>query len=230
MPERGRLVGGINGSAADAKSARDVSLDYLRATLTLMVVAHHSSLAYTDFAHIDSQNYLASTAPVVDEARWLFLDYAENFNDVFFMSLMFFMSGLFVLPSLRRSGAAAFLRHRFVRLGLPFAVGVTVLMPRPIMPRGARPVIKKATSTTGVQNITTHGGLPARFGLSGCCCSSTPSRRRIRRISPACVQVSADPPVVTKRPLPAFGVMIVVCALVYLPMLSIFGFDLGLRW
>jgi glucan biosynthesis protein C len=87
-----------------------------------MVVAHHNSLAYTNFAHIDSRNYLASTAPVVDEARWLFLDYAENFNDVFFMSLMFFISGLFVLPSLRRSGAAVFLGHRFLRLGLPFAV------------------------------------------------------------------------------------------------------------
>ncbi len=97
----------------DVKSRRDVSLDYLRATLTVMVVAHHSSLAYTHFAHIDSKNYLASSAPVIDEARWLFLDYAENFNDVFFMSLMFFISGLFVLPSLRRSGAAAFLRNRW---------------------------------------------------------------------------------------------------------------------
>jgi hypothetical protein len=43
-----------------------------------MVVAQHSSVAYTDFAHVDSTNYLASTAPVVDEARWLFFDYAES--------------------------------------------------------------------------------------------------------------------------------------------------------
>jgi len=45
------------------------------------------------------------------------------------MSLMFFISGLFVCPSLRRSGALAFLRGRFIRLGVPFVVGIPVFMP-----------------------------------------------------------------------------------------------------
>jgi hypothetical protein len=108
---------------------RDVSIDYLRATLTLMVLAHHSSLAYTTFAHFDAAHYLSSTAPIVDPARWAFLDYAENFNDVFFMTLMFFVSGLFVLPALARHGAMAFLRDRLLRLGLPFAAAVTFVMP-----------------------------------------------------------------------------------------------------
>jgi hypothetical protein len=36
---------------------------------------------------------------------------------------------LFVWPSLRRSGAVAFIRGSLVRLGIPFAVGVVVLMP-----------------------------------------------------------------------------------------------------
>jgi hypothetical protein len=109
--------------------SRDVALDYLKATLVLMVVAHHSSLAYTTFAHFDATNLLASTAPVVDTARWQFFDYAENFDDVFFMSLMFFISGLFVWPSLRRWGALAFLRSRFLRLGAPFVAGTVLLMP-----------------------------------------------------------------------------------------------------
>src|SRR5689334_12953823 len=118
------------GSASGlATRPRDVALDYLKTTLVLMVVAHHSCLAYTTFAHFDPANYLGSTAPVVDTARWQFLDYAENFNDVFFMSLMFFISGLFVWPSLRRSGALAFLRGRLLRLGAPFAAGVVLLMP-----------------------------------------------------------------------------------------------------
>jgi glucan biosynthesis protein C len=81
---------------------RDVSIDYLRTTLTLMVLAHHSSLAYTTFAHFDKQHIFQSTAPVVDVTRWPFFDYAENFNDVFFMSLMFFVSGLFVYGPLAR--------------------------------------------------------------------------------------------------------------------------------
>ena len=80
---------------------RDLSIDYLRTTLTLMVLGHHSSLAYTTFAHFDKQHMFRSTAPVVDVTRWVFFDYAENFNDVFFMSLMFFVSGLFVYPALR---------------------------------------------------------------------------------------------------------------------------------
>ncbi|HUH83067.1 MAG TPA: acyltransferase [Stellaceae bacterium] len=110
-------------------NARDVAFDYLRATLTLMVVAHHSSLAYTTFAKFDKAHYLLSTAPVVDSTRWLFLDYAENFNDVFFMSLMFFISGLFVWPALKRSGAADFMRSRALRLGVPFVVVWALWMP-----------------------------------------------------------------------------------------------------
>jgi len=113
-----------------ATRPKDVAFDYLKATLILMVVAHHSCLAYTTFAHFDPAHYLTgSSAPVVDTARWQFFDYAENFTDVFFMSLMFFISGLFVWPSLRRSGALVFLRGRLLRLGVPFAVGVVLVMP-----------------------------------------------------------------------------------------------------
>jgi glucan biosynthesis protein C len=111
------------------KSSRDLSIDYLRTTLTLMVLAHHSSLAYTSWAHFDKEHIFRSTAPIVDTTRWAFFDYAENFNDVFFMSLMFFVSGLFVFPALRKHGTVQFIRDRFLRLGLPFAFAVVFLMP-----------------------------------------------------------------------------------------------------
>ena len=111
------------------KPARDLSIDYLRTTLTLMVLGHHSALAYTAFARFNKEHIFQSTAPVVDSARWIFLDYAENFNDVFFMSLMFFVSGLFVYPALRKHGTLNFIRDRFLRLGLPFAFAVVFLMP-----------------------------------------------------------------------------------------------------
>jgi Acyltransferase family len=51
------------------------------------------------------------------------------FNDSFFMSAMFFLSGLFVWPSLQRKGTGWFLRDRWWRLGLPFAVAALILMP-----------------------------------------------------------------------------------------------------
>src|SRR5271168_4937513 len=118
------------GGVREAARQRDLSIDYLRTTLTLMVLAHHSCLAYTSWAHFDPQQaFWASTAPVVDVTRWAFFDYAENFNDVFFMSLMFFVSGLFVYPALRKHGTLNFIRDRFLRLGLPFAVAVVFLMP-----------------------------------------------------------------------------------------------------
>ena len=111
------------------KSSRTTSIDYLRAFITLLVLYHHSTLAYTTFAQQNRTNFLLSTAPIVDRQRWAFLDYAENFNDVFFMSLMFCISGLFVWPLLKAKGAGGFLRGRLLRLGIPFLAGVVLLMP-----------------------------------------------------------------------------------------------------
>lgn len=109
-------------------SNRALWIDYLRSSITVLVVAHHSSLAYTTFASFNKQAYILSTHPIVDPQRWIGLDIFENFNDVFFMSLMFFISGMFVLPSLSKKGVSAFIRDRFYRLFLPFAAGVTLLM------------------------------------------------------------------------------------------------------
>lgn len=110
-------------------ASRSAALDYLRATLTVMVVGHHSSLAYTTFAASEPGNYLGGTAPIVDTARWVFLDHAENFNDVFFMSAMFFISGIFAWGSLHRRGPISFVQERLLRLGLPFLLGVIFVMP-----------------------------------------------------------------------------------------------------
>ncbi len=107
---------------------RTLWIDYLRSFITVLVVAHHASLAYTTFASFNKDAYILSTHPIVDTQRWVGLDIFENFNDVFFMSLMFFISGLFVLPSLSKKGITAFIRDRFYRLFLPFMIGVTLLM------------------------------------------------------------------------------------------------------
>lgn len=109
--------------------SRDLSIDYLRTTLTLMVLAHHSCLAYTTWAYFDKQDSFRSNAPVVDVTRWAFFDYAENFNDVFFMALMFFISGLFVYPALKKHGTFRLIRDRLLRLGVPFAFALVILMP-----------------------------------------------------------------------------------------------------
>ena len=45
------------------------------------------------------------------------------------MSLMFFVSGLFARRAVERADPVGFLRERIVRLGVPFAVGVSTLVP-----------------------------------------------------------------------------------------------------
>ena len=99
---------------------RDTWLDYLRATITVLVVAHHSSLAYTTFARFNKEAYISSTHPIVDNKRWIGMDIFENFNDIFFMSLMFLIGGLFLTKSIAKKGTLAFIRDRCLRLFIPF--------------------------------------------------------------------------------------------------------------
>jgi hypothetical protein len=109
-------------------SGRVLWVDYLRSFVTVLVVAHHSSLAYTTFARFNPQAYILSTHPVVDNKRWVGLDIFENFNDVFFMALMFLIGGFFVVNALKKRGTLLFIRDRFYRLFLPFIVSVSSLM------------------------------------------------------------------------------------------------------
>jgi len=108
---------------------RDIAIDYLRSSVTVAVVFHHSALAYNTFSYYDSAHYARSAAPIVDTARFAPLDAIVGWNDIFFMSLMFFISGLFVVPSIVRKGVGRFLADRTKRLGIPFVVAATLLAP-----------------------------------------------------------------------------------------------------
>ena len=108
---------------------RDIAIDYLRSSVIVAVVAHHSALAYTTFSHYYPADYTKSTAPVVDPVRFMPLDVLVSWNDIFFMSLLFLISGLFVAPSITRKGVGRFLADRAKRLGIPFVVAITLLSP-----------------------------------------------------------------------------------------------------
>ena len=109
-------------------------IDDLRSAAIVLVVAHHSALAYIRHAHYDPERYMASTAPVVDPQRWGPLDVLVSWNDHYFMALLFLLSGLFVLPALRRKGIRRFLIERALRLGLPFLVAAGLLSPLAFYP------------------------------------------------------------------------------------------------
>lgn len=112
---------------------RQFTLSYLRAVVTLLVVAHHTALAYISFKPprlpFTLPPLLWTAFPISDKGSWTGFDLLVGWNDIFFMSLMFFVSGLFVLPSLRRHGAGDFVKRRLLRLGVPFVVAAAVLAP-----------------------------------------------------------------------------------------------------
>src|SRR5579863_668614 len=109
-------------------AGRVLWVDYLRSFITVLVVAHHSTLAYTTFARFNPHAYILSTHPIIDSKRWVGLDIFENFNDVFFMALMFLIGGFFVVKGLKKKGPGLFIRDRFYRLFLPFVVAVSSFM------------------------------------------------------------------------------------------------------
>ena len=113
---------------------RAVWLDYLRSFVTLLVVAHHAALAYPTFAQFNSTHYIWSTAPIVDTGRWSGMDVFIGFNDLFFMPLMFLISGLFVYRGLGKKDPKAYLSDRFIRLGVPFLIAELVLIPLAYIP------------------------------------------------------------------------------------------------
>jgi glucan biosynthesis protein C len=108
---------------------RSYFLDYLKGIVVAIVVAHHSMVAYATFAKYNMQNYVFSTAPIVDQARWIGFDYIQRYNDIFFMSMMFFVSGIFFYSSYAKRGFRHFAYAKFKRLIVPFIVLVTIVIP-----------------------------------------------------------------------------------------------------
>jgi surface polysaccharide O-acyltransferase-like enzyme len=88
-------------------------IDHIKVLLTCLVVAHHAAQAYGPTGGVW----------VVDDpaqAAW----FGDFFfvNAAFMMGLYFFISGYFMVFSLKRKTRPAFLRDRFRRLGIPLLV------------------------------------------------------------------------------------------------------------
>ena len=115
-------------------SGSSLALHNLRAVIILVVVAFHSVLAYlgslpASAPPFDAPSFAWREFPIVDSHRWFAFDLFCALQDVYLMSLMFFLSGLFIWPSLVRKGPRAFSIDRLLRLGLPYAWAVLLLMP-----------------------------------------------------------------------------------------------------
>jgi glucans biosynthesis protein C len=120
-------------------SKSSLALSNLRAFVILLVVAFHSVLAYLGSQPaspppFDSPPYWWRAIPIIDSERWFGFDLFCAFTYLYMMQLMFFLSGLFVWPSFLRKGGKLFLYDRFLRLGVPFLLGVFLLMPVALYP------------------------------------------------------------------------------------------------
>jgi peptidoglycan/LPS O-acetylase OafA/YrhL len=102
--------------AAPKTASRNAALDRARSFLTLVVVLHHAVIPYTHFGHTDGKS-------------WIGFDFVVTATDSFFMAMFFFLSGLFVWPSLAHKAPATHLRDRLLRLGLPFAIAAITVIP-----------------------------------------------------------------------------------------------------
>jgi surface polysaccharide O-acyltransferase-like enzyme len=125
--------------ASRSTSPASVALDNLRGIVILIVLAFHSALAYVSWvtapaAAFDSPPYNWRAFPIVDSQRFFGFDLFCAWQDVYLMSLMFFLSGLFVWPSLTRKNGWAFARDRVLRLGFPFAFGIAIIIPIAVYP------------------------------------------------------------------------------------------------
>lgn len=101
--------------------------DYLRGLMVLYVVLDHAMHAYSP--HFKKYWYIP------DFGGHLLFDIWHMHNDIIMMPMLFFLAGLFVFPSLRRRGVKDFLREKMVRLGLPFIIGITILVPPQTYPK-----------------------------------------------------------------------------------------------
>src|SRR5436853_3792616 len=95
-------------------SKTSLALHNFRGFAILNVLAFHSFIAYIVSQPaaplpFDAPPYGWTANPIVDSHRWLGFDLICAFEFLCLMQLMFFVSGVFVWPSLRRKGGRAVL-------------------------------------------------------------------------------------------------------------------------
>jgi hypothetical protein len=215
-----------HGTSTISDTNRNVPLGYLRMFLTLLVVAHHAVLAYHAYAppppkSLDGQ-MVWSAFPVVDSQRWPGIDLLVGFNDTFFMSLMFLISGVFAWSSLSRKGAAMFLRDRFVKLGIPFIISAGLLAPLAYYPTFLTIQAPEGSFWSQWLSIGKWPAGPAWFLwvllAFGCVAAA------VHTLTPGFLgglgRIAGR---LGNRPIAFFGALIAISAIAYLPMAAKFG-------
>lgn len=202
----------------------NLAIGYLRAFVTMLVIAHHAVLPYHPFAPPPAASFTAEPRlwrvfPVSDSRRWEGFSWFTGFNDVFFMSLMFFLSGLFVWNSLQRKGSGAFVRDRFLRLGLPFVIGAGLIAPLAYYPAylaaSAHPSLLDFARQWISQRDWPSGPAWFLWLLLAFDCIAAGLFARSRKWGEAIGRLTAN---ASSRPARLYWMLVAVSAAVYIPM------------
>ena len=115
-------------NSSNSESRTSVILANVRGFTIITIVSFHGLMAYLAYNPAPHPRFFPP--PLISDAhRWIGFDLLCAFEYLYMMQFMFLLSGLFVWPSLVRRGPATFIRRRVARLGIPFVLGVYIMMP-----------------------------------------------------------------------------------------------------
>jgi surface polysaccharide O-acyltransferase-like enzyme len=97
-------------------------LDNLRIYLTILVILHHTAIAYGGAGDWPVKD------PSVDILSPSFLTFFNALNQSYFMSAFFLLAGYFTPSAIERKGAGYFLKDRLIRLGIPIIAYTSLII------------------------------------------------------------------------------------------------------
>jgi glucans biosynthesis protein C len=131
--ERQTAVMLVQPTAAASQRARLFFLDNLRVMLIMLVIAGHLAITY------GAGGSWYYSDPMKDEVASIILTLLAATGQAFIMGLLFLIAGYLTLGAYNRKGAAAFLKGRLVRLGIPLLIYDLFINPFVIYVAGGLP-------------------------------------------------------------------------------------------
>jgi len=125
----------------NVKTTRLFFADHLRALLAILVVLHHLALVYGGIPP-----FYYYEPPTNDPLAGLLALAFVLLNQAWFMGAFFLLAGYFTPGSYDRKGAAAFLKDRLLRLGIPLILFIFVLNPLSMLGYFLMPVSQGGTA------------------------------------------------------------------------------------
>jgi peptidoglycan/LPS O-acetylase OafA/YrhL len=111
-------------AATRVAAPREFYIDRLRSVMTALVILHHTAITYGAIGGW----FWYELKPSRAVSSQLLIEFC-TINQAYFMGFFFLLAGYFTPGSLDRKGYGAFIRDRFLRLGIPLLAFIVLLGP-----------------------------------------------------------------------------------------------------